>query len=104
MNIIHKKYILFKAYLKYKYDVDSPWHWLHFELHRCFGHSTAILSQGCNVNFVKSRCIFPSNHISTGMKFGTHVVHGSLYLLAPIYSDSLAINVLNFFYPKRPFL
>lgn len=63
MNIIiYKKYILFKAYLKYKYDVASRWHWLHLELHRCSGLSTAILSQGCNVNFVKSRCIFPSNH------------------------------------------
>lgn len=64
MNIIiYKKYILFKANLKHKYDVDSPWHWLHLELCRCSRHSSAILSQGCNFNFVKSRCIFPNHKL-----------------------------------------
>jgi uncharacterized membrane protein YgdD (TMEM256/DUF423 family) len=41
---------------------------------------------------------FQATIISTGMKFGTHLVEGSLYLLALIYSDSLAINILNFFF------
>lgn len=75
INIIYKKYILFKAYLKYKYDVDSPWHWLHLELHRWCGHSTAML--------------ILSNPDA--------IFYVTLYLLALIYSDSLAINILNFF-------
>jgi hypothetical protein len=88
MNIIiYKEYILLKADLKHKHDMDSPWHWLQLELYRCSGHSSAILLQDCKVNFVKYRCIPPpppkKTLSSTVIKFSIHIVEGFLYLLPP---------------------
>jgi hypothetical protein len=87
--IIYKKYILFKANLK-----QNMWTVLGtgFILSSVDVLGTLLQSYHKVAILILSNLdtFFPTTMNSTGMKFGTHVVEGSLNLLALIYSDSLA--------------